>query len=34
VIHPAVHTRHQTVRAPCLSEHRDTVGTTMRGSIW
>ena len=32
VIHPAVHTRHQTVRAPCLSEHLDTVGTTMRGS--
>jgi hypothetical protein len=26
MVHPAVHTRHQTVRAPCLSKHLDTVG--------
>jgi hypothetical protein len=30
VTHPAVHTRHQTVRAPCLSKHLDIVGTTKR----
>ena len=32
MVHPAVHTRHQTVRAPRPSKHLDTVGTTMRGA--